>query len=74
MTSLTEMLAEYGFGALNAYALMVFCLLYIPCAATIGVIQREMRSAKWTIFTILFQLGVALLISTLIFQIGSLFL
>ena len=74
MASLTEILSEYGFGALNAYALMVFSLLYIPCAATIGVIQREMRSAKWTIFTIFFQLGVALLVSTLIYQIGSLFL
>lgn len=74
MSSLTEVLAGYGFGALNAYALMVFSLLYIPCAATIGVIQREMRSAKWTVFTIIFQLGVALLVSTLIFQIGSLFI
>ena len=74
MTSLTEILSGIGFGALNAYSLMVFSLLYIPCAATIGVIQREMRSAKWTIFTILFQLGVAMLMSTLVYQIGSLFL
>ncbi len=74
MQSLTEILAGSGFGALNAYALMVFSLLYIPCAATIGVIQREMRSAKWTVFTILFQLGIAMLVSTLIYQIGSLFL
>lgn len=74
MSSLTQALAGYGFGALNAYALMVFSLLYIPCAATIGVIQREMRSAKWTVFTIFFQLAVALLVSTLVFQIGSLFI
>ncbi len=74
MAGLSEILAGYGFGALNAYSLMVFCLLYIPCAATIGVIQREMRSAKWTVFTVFFQLAVALLISTLIFQIGSLFI
>ncbi|MBH1940349.1 ferrous iron transport protein B [Mobilitalea sibirica] len=74
MAGLTQVLADYGFGALNAYSLMVFCLLYIPCAATIGVIQREMRSAKWTVFTILFQLGVAWLVSTLVYQIGSLFL
>lgn len=73
MSSLTEILAQYGFGALNAYSLMVFSLLYIPCAATIGVIQREMRSVKWTVFTILFQLGVAMLAATLIYQIGSLF-
>lgn len=74
MLSLTEALGQYGFGALNAYSLMVFCLLYVPCAATIGVIQREMRSIKWTLFSIVFQLGIALLISTLVFQIGSLFL
>ncbi|MDF2612015.1 MAG: ferrous iron transport protein [Lachnospiraceae bacterium] len=73
MSGLAQILSGYGFGALNAYALMAFCLLYIPCAATIGVIQREMRSTKWTIFTILFQLGVAWLVATLIFQIGSLF-
>lgn len=74
MTSLMGILGQYGFGALNAYSLMVFSLLYIPCVATIGVIQREMRSIKWTVFTVVFQLGVALLMSTLIYQIGSLFL
>ena len=74
MASLTDALAQYGFGALNAYSLMVFSLLYIPCAATIGVIQREMRSLRWTLFSIVFQLGVALLISTLVYQIGSLFI
>jgi ferrous iron transport protein B len=72
MAGLSQLLAGIGFGAINAYALMVFCLLYIPCAATIGVIQREMRSWKWTLFTILFQLAVAWLISTLVYQIGSL--
>lgn len=72
--ALAGILEGMGFGALNAYSLMVFCLLYIPCAATIGVIQREMHSARWTILTVLFQLGVAMLMSTLVYQIGSLFL
>ncbi|HHT89214.1 MAG TPA: ferrous iron transporter B, partial [Clostridiales bacterium] len=74
MAGLSQLLAGIGFGALNAYALMVFCLLYIPCAATIGVVQREMRSWKWTVFTVIFQLGVAWLVSTLVYQIGSLFI
>ncbi|MDF2538366.1 MAG: ferrous iron transport protein [Herbinix sp.] len=73
MAGLAMILRDYGFGALNAYSLMAFCLLYIPCAATIGVIQREMRSVKWTIFVVFFQLAVAWLVSTLIYQIGSLF-
>lgn len=74
MATLSQILAEYGFGALNAYSLMVFSLLYIPCVATLGVIHKEMQSVKWTIFTVLFQLGIALLVSTLVYQIGSLIL
>lgn len=74
MTTLMTALSSEGFGALNAYSLMVFSLLYIPCVATIGVVYREMRSVKWTAFTVAFQLFVAWLLSTLIFQIGSLFL
>ncbi len=74
MTGLTQLLDGIGFGPLNAYALMVFCLLYIPCAATIGVVQREMRSWKWTLFTVTFQLAVAWVISTLVYQIGSTFI
>lgn len=70
MTALADILKQYGFGTLNAYSLMVFCLLYIPCAATIGVIQREVRSIKWTLFSVAFQLGMAMLLSTLIYQIG----
>lgn len=74
MNNLVQILEPIGFRALNAYALMVFCLLYTPCAAAIGVIARELKSVKWTLFTILLQLVVAWLAATLVFQIGSLFL
>lgn len=72
MNSLVDILSLYGFGKLNAYSLMVFCLLYIPCLATIGVIQKELKSVRWTIITMFFQLGVAWLVSSIIYQIGSL--
>jgi len=74
MNSLVEILQSLGFGALNAYALMVFCLLYTPCAAAIVVIAKELKSFKWTLFTVVFQLAVAWLAATIVFQIGSLFL
>ena len=32
------------FGALNAYCLMLFCLLYVPCVAAIAAIRREVGS------------------------------
>lgn len=74
MNSLVQILRPLGFGALNAYALMIFTLLYTPCAAAMGVIARELKSTKWTLFTLLFQLGIAWLAATLVYQIGSLFL
>ncbi len=67
-------LAGMGFGTLNAYCMMVFCLLYIPCAATIAVIKKESGSWKWTLFSVCFQVAVAYGMSFLIFQVGSLLL
>lgn len=40
MELLSTRLASAGFGALNAYALLIFCLLYTPCVAAIGTIKR----------------------------------
>ena len=74
MVTLSGLLAATGFGALNAYALMVFCLLYIPCAATIATIRRESGSRKFTAGVIVFQLLIAWIMATLVFQIGSLIL
>lgn len=74
MTAVHAALSAMGFTALNAYCVMVFCLLYIPCAATIGVIHRESRSWKWTLFSVCFQLVMAWGVSFLIYQVGSLFL
>ena len=68
MDRLAYTLSLSGFGAANALSLMVFCLLYTPCAATIGVIRREMNSRKWTIFTIMFQILVAWFVSFIVYR------
>ena len=59
MSTLAGLLGASGFTALNAYCLMIFCLLYVPCAATLAVIKRESESWKWTGFVALFQISVA---------------
>lgn len=71
MAELTGVLSSAGFGSVNAYALMIFCLLYTPCIATIGTIKRETNSWKWTMGMVLFQLLLAWGAATLVFQIGS---
>ena len=63
-----------GFGAANAYSLMVFCLLYVPCTATIATINREVGSRKLTLGIILFQLVTAWVMSFIIYHIAGLFL
>ena len=74
MATLADLLGNAGFGPLNAYALMTFSLLYIPCIATLATIRRESHSWKWTGFCALFQLIVAWVITFLVYQIGSLIL
>lgn len=71
MAAVTAELSAMGFGALNAYCVMVFCLLYVPCAATIGVIKRESGSWRWTTFSVCFQIVTAWVVSFLIYQFGS---
>lgn len=71
MSQLSAMLGGVGFSGVNAYALMIFCLLYTPCMATIATIKRETQSWRWTGMTIVFQLAVAWTAAVLVFQIGS---
>ena len=74
MGQMSEVLASYGFGALNAYALMVFCLLYTPCMATVGTIKKESNSWSFTLKVVFFQLILAYVAAVLVFQVGSLFI
>lgn len=71
MSAFTTTLETMGFGAANAYALMVFCLLYIPCTATIATINREVGSAKTTAGIVIFQFAVAWVVSFLAFHIAG---
>jgi ferrous iron transport protein B len=63
-----------NFTSISAYAFLVFVLLYTPCVAVIGVIKRETNSWKWTFFSVGYQFAIALSLSTLVYQIGRLFI
>ena len=70
MSELFQMLSGIGFGPVNAYALMIFCLLYSPCIAAVATVKRETGSVKWTIGMVLFQLVIAWVAAVLVYQIG----
>ena len=62
-----------AFTSVSGFSFLTFNLLCAPCFAAIGAIKREMNSAKWTAFAILYQCGFAYVISLMINQIGSAF-
>ena len=61
-----------AFSGIAGFSFLTFNLLCAPCFAAIGAIRREMNSAKWTWFAILYQTLFAYSVSLIIFQIGSL--
>lgn len=74
MAGFHDVLLGIGFGSLNAFCLMVFCLLYVPCAAALATIQKESGSWRWTGFVTAFQLAVAWGVTFIVYQIGAAFL
>ena len=58
---------------LAGFSFLVFNLLCAPCFAAMGAIKREMNSAKWTAFAILYQCGLAYAVSLIVYQLGALF-
>ena len=59
------------FTPLTGLAFMAFTLIYVPCLATIGIIYRETNSWKWTIFSVVYELILAYIVSLMIIVIGG---
>ena len=72
MGVLSQALGQMGFNYVNAYALIIFCLLYSPCIAAVATIKKETGSLKWTLGMVLFQLAIAWCGAVLVYQVGSL--
>lgn len=58
-----------NFTKINAFCLMLFCLLYVPCIATIATIKSETKSTKFTMKLICFQLLMAWTVTTITYQL-----
>ena len=57
---------------LSALSMLLFILLYMPCISTIVAIKNESGKWKWALFTVVYTIGLAWLVSTAVFQLGSL--
>lgn len=72
MSGMATILQNMGFGPLNAYCLMLFCLLYIPCFASLATIKKESGSTLYMWKTAGFQLAIAWIITFVVYQVGCL--
>ncbi len=70
LAGISHVVAEQ-FSTVSAYAFMVFVLLYTPCVAALSAIYKELKSAKWTIIAVGYQLILALTLSMLVYQLGT---
>ena len=67
----SALVAQLGWTPLVAFSFMVFSLLYVPCIAAVGTIRSE-SGDKWAWFSTAYNLGIAWVISALVFNIGRL--
>lgn len=74
MAELSGALAKEGFGGLNAYGMLIFCLFYTPCIAAIGTVRKETDSIICAAGMAVFQFAVAWGAAALIYQIGRMLL
>lgn len=58
----------------QAYSVMVFALLFIPCIAAVTTLRKEMASGKWTALALAFQGTVAWLVTFVIYNIARIVL
>jgi ferrous iron transport protein B len=60
------------FTKVSAYAYMAFNLFCMPCFAAVGAIKREMKTLKWTLAAVGFQMTTAYIVALIINVAGSL--
>ncbi len=66
--TMSKMEVLFG-GKNNAFAYLLFILIYMPCVAAIAVIYRE-TNIRWTLFSVFYLTILAWLVSTLFYQIS----
>ena len=69
--SLREKLRD-NYSPLQGFCIMLFCLLSIPCFATLAVIRRELNSWKMMIAEAVGLFALAYIATLIVYQVGSL--
>lgn len=57
---------------LQGFAFMIFVLLYTPCIVALAALIRELKSLKWTLFSVGYQLTLAWIVTFGVYHVGKL--
>jgi ferrous iron transport protein B len=56
---------------LTGFCIMLFCLIYAPCIATVAMTRQETRSWRWALVQFFGLTALAYVVTLIIYQIGS---
>jgi ferrous iron transport protein B len=56
---------------LTGFCIMLFCLIYAPCVATVAMTKQETSSWRWALFQFFSLTALAYVITLIVYQIGS---
>ena len=57
---------------LQGFCIMIFCLLSIPCLATLAIIKRELNSWKAPVYEAIMLFAIAYVATFVVYQVGTL--
>lgn len=61
-----------NYNPLQAFCIMLFCLISAPCMATIAITRRESNSWKWALFQLASLTILAYVVTFAVYQVGTL--
>jgi ferrous iron transport protein B len=70
---LAALFEGHGWTLLTAACMMLFSLLHYPCTTATWTIYRETRSVKWTLWSNLMPLTIAVVVCAVVAQVSRLF-
>ncbi|MBN1804965.1 MAG: ferrous iron transport protein B [Sedimentisphaerales bacterium] len=71
--TLRDKLREH-YSSLTGFCIMLFCLIYAPCVATLAATRMETRSWRWPLFQFAYLTMLAYILTLFVYQIGRLFM
>jgi ferrous iron transport protein B len=62
---------QANYTPLTGFCIMLFCLIYAPCVATVAITRAETHSLRWALFQFAGLTGLAYVVTLAVYQVVS---